>query len=78
MSKKKLTNREITEAILELGKNDQNLWQYLQILKQEVLEIKQVFEVYLKHKGDTEVFNKFINKLREEFEQKQSNNKGGA
>ncbi len=64
MSKKKLTNKEITAAIGGLGKNDEILWK-------QILEMRQVFGLYLEHKKETETFNKFVKAKTEEFERKQ-------
>ena len=69
MSKKKLTNKEITEALGGLNGNDH-------ILRQEVLEVKQMFSLYLQYRNevlneDVEDFNKFVKAKVEEFEQQQ-------
>ena len=77
MKKKKLTNKEITEAISGLSHNDL-------LLRKEVLEVKQLFSLYLQFrntvfKEDVEDFNKFVKAKVEEFEQEQrSENKKGA
>jgi hypothetical protein len=78
LKKKKLTNKEITETLTGLNSNDHLLYQHIQQIRQEVLETKQVFSLYLDHKGDTENFNKFIKKVTDEFEKKQSKDSGGA
>ena len=64
MSKKKLTNKEITEAIVGLSSNDQ-------ILRKENLEMRQMFSLYLEHRKQTEKFNKFVKAKVEEFERQQ-------
>ena len=71
MKKKKLTKREIDEALGGLSRNDI-------ILRQELLETRQIFALYLEHKGETESFNKFVKAKAEEFEQQRSGNKEGA
>ena len=62
--KKKLTNKEMTEAIAGLSSNDQILWK-------EVVEMKQLFSLYLEHRKETEKFNKFVKAKVKEFENKQ-------
>ena len=62
--KKKLTNKEMTEAIAGLSNNDQILWK-------EVVEMKQLFSLYLEHRKETEKFNKFVKAKVKEFENKQ-------
>ena len=62
--KKKLTNKEMTEAIAGLSSNDQILWK-------EVVEMKQLFSLYLEHRKETEKFSKFVKAKVEEFENKQ-------
>ena len=64
MKKKKLTNKEITKVLGELSNNDQTL------LK-EILEIKQVFSLYLDCIGHTDKFNKFVKGKVKEFEKQQ-------
>jgi len=69
LSKKKLTNKELTEAIAGLSNNDQ-------LLKNEILEIKQLFGLYLEyrnktHKEKQEGFNNFVKTKVEEFERQQ-------
>ena len=71
MKKKKLTKREIDEALAGLSGNDI-------ILRQELLETRHIFALYLEHKGETESFNKFVKAKAEEFEQQRSENKQGA
>ena len=64
MKKKKLTNKEITKVLGELSNNDQTLWK-------EILEIKQVFNLYLECIGHTDKFNKFVKGKVKEFEKQQ-------
>ena len=70
MKKKKLNNKELTEAIGGLSGNDQ-------ILRKENLEMKQMFSLYLKYRNkafneDVEGFNEFVKAEVEEFEQQRS------
>ena len=62
--KKKLTNKEMTEAIAGLSNNDQILWK-------EVVEMKQLFSLYLEYRKETEKFNKFVMDKAKEFEKQQ-------
>ena len=77
MKKKKLTKKEIEEAIGGLSSNDQVLWK-------EILELKQIFSLYLIYRKevlneDTENFDKFVKAKSKEFEAKQrSENTEGA
>ena len=72
MKKKKLTNKEISEAIGGLSVNDQ-------ILQKEILEIKQVLALYLECVEHTDKFNKFVMAKTKEFEKQQrSEDKKGA
>ena len=64
MKKKKLTNKEITEAIEGLDHN-------LQILLNKLLQMDSLHGLYLEYKKDTEKFNKFVKGKVKEFEQKQ-------
>ena len=73
MSKKKLTNREITDTLGKLSQNDQVLWK-------EILEIKQLFSLYLEyrnktHKEQQNEFNDFVRTKVEEFERQQLKDK---
>ena len=73
MSKKKLTNREITDILGKLSQNDQVLWK-------EILEIKQLFSLYLEyrnktHKEQQNEFNDFVRTKVEEFERQQLKDK---
>ena len=77
MKKKKLTKKEIEEAIGGLSSNDQVLWK-------EILELKQIFSLYLIYRKEvlneeTEDFDKFVKAKAKEFEAKQrSENTEGA
>ena len=75
MKKKKLTNREIAEAIDGLSKNDNIL---LNMIKDKDVEIKQIFALYLEYSKDTDKFNKFVNGKVKEFEKQRSKDKEGA
>ena len=54
----------MTEAIAGLNGNDQVLWK-------EVVEIKQIFTLYLEYRKETEKFDKFVKAKVKEFENKQ-------
>ena len=76
MKKKKLTKKQIEEAIGGLSSNDQILWK-------EILELKQIFSLNLMYRKevfneDTEDFDKFVKAKVKEFEDKQrsENTKG--
>ncbi len=76
MKKKKLTKKQVEEAIGGLSSNDQVLWK-------EILELKQIFSLYLIYRKevfneDIEDFNKFVTSKAKEFEQKRSEDKEGA
>ena len=76
MKKKKLTNKEITEAIDGLSKNDEIL---LKVINHNILECKQIIALYLEWKKETDSFDKFVKAKAEEFEkQKRSGDKEGA
>ena len=77
MSKKKLTNRELTEAIDGLSRNDTIL---LEMLEKNVLELRQIIALYLDWKKEAESFDKFVKAKAEEFEQQRSerDNKEGT
>ena len=77
MSKKKLTNRELTEAIDGLSRNDTIL---LEMLEKNVLELRQIIALYLDWKKEAESFDKFVKAKAEEFEQQRSerDNKKGT
>tara|TARA_Y100000310_G_scaffold33892_1_gene32005 strand:- start:977 stop:1195 length:219 start_codon:yes stop_codon:yes gene_type:complete len=72
LSKKKLTNKELTKAVVELNNN-------VQFVYNKVLHIDSLLGLYLEYRGDTEEFNKFVKARAEEFEKQQrSENKKGA
>ena len=72
MKKKKLTNKEITEALIGFNHNHQVLWK-------EIVEIKQIFSLYLECIEHTDKFDKFVKGKVKEFEKQQrSDNKKGA
>ena len=75
MKKKKLTNREIAEAIDGLSKNDNIL---LNMIKDKNVEVKQIIALYLEYSKDTDKFNKFVNGKVKEFEKQRSKDKEGA
>jgi|TARA_R100000742_G_C4232424_1_gene53708 hypothetical protein len=69
LKKKKLTNKELTDSITGLSQNDEILWK-------EILDVKQVFGLYLEYrkesyKEDNEGFNNFVKAKIEEFERQQ-------
>ena len=69
MKKKKLTKKQIEEAIGGLSSNDQVLWK-------EILELKQIFSLYLIYRKEvfnenTEDFDKFVKAKAKEFEKQQ-------
>ena len=71
MSKKKLTNKEMTQAIDGLSGNDQ-------YLHNKLLQIDNLFGLYLEYRKDTDKFNKFVKAKVEKFEQQRSKDKKGA
>jgi hypothetical protein len=69
LRKSKLTNKELTSAISGLSSNDQ-------ILMKELLEFKQLFELYLEYRNkafneDVKGFNDFVKAKINEFERQQ-------
>tara|TARA_Y100000310_G_scaffold265629_1_gene276752 strand:- start:29 stop:238 length:210 start_codon:yes stop_codon:yes gene_type:complete len=69
LKKKKLTNKERDEAIMEL----------FQILYNKILHIDNLLGLYLEYREDTDNFTKFVKVKTEEFEKRQkSENKKGA
>ena len=64
MSKKKLTNKEITKAIDGLSDNDH-------YLHNKLLQLDNLLGLYLEFSNDTEKFNNFVKAKAEEFERKQ-------
>ena len=76
MKKKKLTSKEIANAIGGLSRNDEIL---LSIMNNNILELKQIIALYLEWKKETDSFDKFVKAKAEEFEkQKRSGDKEGA
>ena len=63
MKKKKLTNKELTEAISGLSNNDQ-------FLNNKLLQIDSLFGLYLEYRKETDKFDKFVKGRVKEFEQK--------
>ena len=61
MSKKKLTNKEITKAIDGLSNNDQ-------YLHDKILQLDNLFGLYLEYRKETDKFDKFVKGKVEEFE----------
>ena len=64
MSKKKLTNKEITDAINIINKNTQ-------YLNNKLLQIDNLFGLYLEYSKNTDEFNNFVKAKAEKFEKKQ-------
>ena len=64
MSKKKLTNKEITAAIDGLSNNDQ-------FLNKKIIQMDNLFGLYLEYRKETDKFNKFVKGKIKEFEQRQ-------
>ena len=77
MSRKKLTNKEITQAIDGLSRNDETLFRLFQ---EKIIELQQYLALYLEFSNDTEKFDKFVKAKMEEFEQLRSkgNDKEGT
>ena len=73
--KKKLTNKEITQAIDGLSKNDNIL---LELFQNKFIELQQYLALYLEFRKDTDKFDKFVKAKMEEFEQQRSKDKKGA
>tara|TARA_Y100000310_G_scaffold8822_1_gene9340 strand:+ start:1118 stop:1330 length:213 start_codon:yes stop_codon:yes gene_type:complete len=63
LKKKKLTNKEMTEAINGLSNNDQ-------FLNNKLLQIDSLFGLYLEYRKETDKFDKFVKGRVKEFEQK--------
>ena len=64
MKKKKLTNKEITQAIDGLSSNDQ----YLQ---NKILQLDKLLGLYLEYRKETEKCDKFVKAKVKEFEKQQ-------
>ena len=71
MKKSKLTRKEIEKAIDGLSNNDQ-------IIYNKLIQIDNLFGLYLEYRKDTEKFSKFVTSKAKEFEQQRSENKEGA
>mgnify|MGYP003137317163 CR=1 FL=1 len=71
MKRKKLTNKEIAQAIAGLSENDQ-------YLNNKLLRIDNLFGLYLEYRKDTDKFDKFVKGKVKEFEQQRSKDKKGA
>ena len=71
LKKKALTKKEIETAISGLSNNDQ-------ILHEKVVQIDNLFGLYLEFRKEAERFSKFVTSKVEEFEQQRSENKDGA
>ena len=71
MSKKKLTNKEITVAIDGLSNNDQ-------FLNNKLLQMDSLYGLYLEYRKETDKFDKFVKGRIKEFEQQRSKDKKGA
>ena len=64
MKTKTLTRKEIHKALDGLSGN-------CLILREEILEIKNIFTLYLQYKKELNNFNKFVRAEADKFEQKQ-------
>tara|TARA_R100000306_G_C4352563_1_gene130913 strand:+ start:830 stop:1045 length:216 start_codon:yes stop_codon:yes gene_type:complete len=71
LKRKKLTNKEIAQAIAGLSENDQ-------YLNNKLLRIDNLFGLYLEYRKDTDKFDKFVKGKVKEFEQQRSKDKKGA
>ena len=71
LKKKKLTKREIEEAIVGLSNNDQ-------ILYDKILQIDNLLGLYLEYRKETDKFSKFVTSKAKEFEQQRSEDTEGA
>tara|TARA_R100000501_G_C2573515_1_gene79462 strand:+ start:511 stop:729 length:219 start_codon:yes stop_codon:yes gene_type:complete len=71
LKKKKLTNKEMTEAIAGLSNNDQ-------YLHNKILQYDNLFGLYLEYRKETDKFDKFVKAKVKEFEKQQRSeiNKG--
>ena len=68
LNKKKITRKEIEKALDGLSNNDQ-------YLHNKLLQIDNLFGLYLEYSKETEKFSEFVKARTEEFEQKQSEHK---
>lgn len=71
MKKKGLTKKDIDKALIGLSHN-------CEFLFKEILELKQVFSLYLTMKEEAEEFDKFVKVKIKEFEKQQSEHKEGT
>ena len=67
MKKKALTKKEIEKSISGLSNNDQ-------ILYDKILQIDNLFGLYLEYRKDAEKFSEFVTSKAKEFEQQRSEN----
>ena len=65
LKKKKITRREIEKVLDGLSNNDQ-------YLHNKLLQIDNLFGLYLEYSKETEKFSEFVLARKKEFEQKQS------
>ena len=71
LKKSKLTRKEIEQAIDGLSNNDQ-------YLNNKIVQIDNLFGLYLEYRKDTEKFSKFVKSKAKEFEQQRSEDNKGA
>ena len=71
LKKKKITRKEIEKSLDVLSSNDQ-------YLNNKLLQIDNLFGLYLEYSKETEKFSEFVKARTEEFEQKQSEHKKGT
>ena len=71
LKKSKLTRKEMEQSIGGLNKNDQ-------ILYDKLVQIDNLFGLYLEYRKDTEKFSKFVTSKAKEFERQRSEDKKGA
>ena len=71
LKKKKITRREIEKVLDGLSNNDQ-------YLHNKLLQLDNLFGLYLEYSKETEKFSEFVKARTEEFEQKQSEHKKGT
>ena len=71
LKKKKITRKEIENVLDGLSNNDQ-------YLHNKILQLDNLFGLYLEYSKETEKFSEFVKARTEEFEQKQSEHKKGT
>ena len=71
LKRKALTKKEIEQAISGLSNNDQ-------YLHNKLLQLDNLFGLYLEYSKETEKFSEFVKARTKEFEQKQSEHKKGT